>query len=168
MPYDVSIIRPEMHFEEVKFRGQGLSADNLRRIKRGLQTFHTLETMAVNIYKFQITGKPIKLNIWLNAAMANEMTHLQDFQIKLFEYRFRPSKLRWAYWIVGFVLGFFSRLMGEKAILKAAIWVENKAVRHYEKLLQEIHWDGESRKIIEKDWADEQAHIDRWSSLLKG
>ena len=45
-------------------------------------------------------------------ADGNEMTHLQDFRVKLFEYGWKPSKARWAYWIVGFVFGFFSRLMG--------------------------------------------------------
>jgi hypothetical protein len=38
-------------------------------------------------------------------AMCNEMTHIQDFQVKLYEYGLRPSKFRWAYWMVGLVIG---------------------------------------------------------------
>ncbi len=70
------------------------------------------------------------------------------------------------YWIVGFGFGFFSRLMGKKAILKTGIWVERKAVRHYDELLRDIEWDIETKKIIEKDQADEYGHIDRWKALL--
>jgi len=153
--FDISIIRPEMRVSDFKRRGQGMSRARLKSIKRGLQTLHTLETMAVNIYKFQITGKSSDLNLQLISAMSNEMTHLQDFQAKLFEYGFRPSKTRLLYWIVGFVFGFLSR------------WVEKKAVRHYEELLRDIEWDDETRRIIEKDQADEQGHIQRWQSFLK-
>ncbi|NIN00370.1 MAG: hypothetical protein GTO24_20505, partial [candidate division Zixibacteria bacterium] len=66
--------------------------------------------------------------------MCNEMTHVQDFQIKLYEYGWRPSKLRWAFWIVGLVIGFGSRLLGRRAILKTSIWLEKKAVHHYGQL----------------------------------
>jgi demethoxyubiquinone hydroxylase (CLK1/Coq7/Cat5 family) len=165
--FDISIIRPEMRQGDFKLRGQGMPSDRLKRIKEGLQTLHTLETMAVNIYKFQITKRESDLNLQLISAMGNEMTHLQDFQIKLFEYGFKPSKLRWLYWIVGFKFGFFSRLLGKKVILRTGIWVEKKAIRHYDVLLREIDWDEETRKIIEKDQADEYGHIKRWKAFLK-
>jgi demethoxyubiquinone hydroxylase (CLK1/Coq7/Cat5 family) len=164
--FDISIVRPEMRAEDFKLRREGIPAKRLKRIKRGLHTLHTLETMAVNIYKFQITTRASEMNRQLTAAMCNEMTHLQDFQVKLFEYGFKPSKLRWAYWIVGFAFGFFSRLMGKKAILKTGIWVERKAVRHYDEILMDIEWDEETKKIIEKDQADEFGHIDRWETFL--
>lgn len=165
--YNISIIRPEMCQGDFKLRGQDLPSDRLKRIEKGLHTLHTLETMAINIYKFQITKKESELNLQLIAAMSNEMTHLQDFQIKLFEYGFKPSMLRWLYWMVGFKFGFFSRLLGTKVILQTDIWVEKKAVRHYDVLLREIDWDEETRKIIEKDQADEYGHIKRWKAFLK-
>ncbi|MDH5706988.1 MAG: demethoxyubiquinone hydroxylase family protein, partial [Candidatus Aminicenantes bacterium] len=126
-----------------------------------------LETMAVNIYKFQIARKTDDLNLQLISAMSNEMTHLQDFQAKLFEYGFRPSKTRLLYWIAGFVFGLLSRVMGRRAILRTGIWVETKAVHHYEELLRDIEWDVETRGIIEKDQADERGHIKRWQNFLK-
>lgn len=165
--FDISIICPEMRLRDFKIRGQGLPLDRLKRIEKGLHTLHTLETMAVNIYKFQITKEDSDLNLQLIGAMSNEMTHLQDFQIKLFEYGFKPSKLRLLYWIAGFKFGFFSRLLGTKAILQTGIWVEKKAVRHYDLLLREIDWDEETRKIIEKDQADEYGHIKRWKAFLE-
>lgn len=165
--YDVSIIRPQMKIDDIQLRGQGMSSSRLRDIRRGLTTFHTAETMAATIYQFQITKKPSEHNRHLIAAMCNEMTHMQDFQAGLFEYGFRPSKLRWAYWLVGFAFGFFSRLMGTRAIIKTGIWVETKAVAHYDELLRTIDWDEDMRKIIEKNQADEYGHISRWKNLLR-
>ncbi len=165
--FNISIVRPKMRLSDFKFRGIGMPPERLKKIRKGLRTLHTLETMAVNIYKFQITKRVNELNLQIIVAMHNEMTHLQDFQSKIFEYGFRPSPFRFVYWIVGFIFGFFSRLMGRKAILKTGIWVETKAVHHYEKLLVDIKWDEETRKIIEKDQADEFGHIKRWESFLK-
>jgi ubiquinone biosynthesis monooxygenase Coq7 len=122
--------------------------------------------MAANIYKFQLTKEPSELNRQLIAAMCNEMTHLQDFQVKLYEYGFRPGILRPAFWMVGFVFGFVSRLLGPKAILKTGIWVETKAVKHYAELLETVDWDEQTRKMIEKDQADEDGHINRWRNML--
>jgi hypothetical protein len=62
MAYDISVIRPEMRFEQVKPRGQGLSPDRKAGIKRALNTLHTMEIMAATIYKCQITSKPCALN----------------------------------------------------------------------------------------------------------
>jgi demethoxyubiquinone hydroxylase (CLK1/Coq7/Cat5 family) len=165
--YDPSIIRAQMRVEGFKFRGQGVPQERLKDIKKALHTFHTLETMAANIYKFQLTRDPSEFNLQLITAMCNEMTHIQDFQVKLCEYGWRPSKLRWAYWIVGFVIGFGSRLLGPRAVLKTAIWLEKKAVHHYGELLKGIDWDDDLRKIIEGDGADEDGHVSRWQHLLE-
>ncbi|HHT9124787.1 MAG TPA: demethoxyubiquinone hydroxylase family protein [Candidatus Brocadiia bacterium] len=164
--YDTSIVRPQIRIEDFKQRGQGMSPKRLKGIRKGLLTFHNLETMAVNIYKFQITNEASEHNRRLIAAMCNEMTHVQDFQIKLFEYGWKPSILRLMYWIVGFKIGFLSRLMGKKIILKTGIWAEAKAVHHYDKLLKTIDWEEGTRKIIEKDQADERGHMETWKALL--
>jgi ubiquinone biosynthesis monooxygenase Coq7 len=166
MTIDINIIRPEVRLEDVKLRRGTSSAKEIRALKKALRAFHTLETMAANIYKFQITRPPTEHNRLLIAAMENEMTHLQDFQAKLYEYGLSPSKIRLGYWTVGFLIGFFSRLLGQRAILKAGIWVEQKAVHHYETLLRSVEWDSETRAIIQKNQADEAGHISRWRSLL--
>lgn len=166
LKYDISIIRTQVRIEDIRLRGRGFSSLRLRGIKKGLLTLHTLELMATNIYRFQVTKKVSELNRQLIAAMGNEMTHFQDFQIKLFEYGWKPSKLISGYWFVGFVFGYFSRLMGFRAILKTGIWVETKAVHHYARLLRTIDWDEDTRRIIEKNQADEYGHINRWKNLL--
>jgi ubiquinone biosynthesis monooxygenase Coq7 len=164
--YDVSIIRPQMRADDIRLRREPMTPAKAKAVKKALQTFHTLETMAVNIYKFQITQEPSELNRQLITAMCNEMTHLQDFQVKLYEYGFRPGIFRIAYWMVGFVFGFGSRLLGKKAMLKTGIWVESKAVKRYAELLEAVEWDEQTRKMIEKDQADEDGHISRWRNLL--
>ena len=164
--FDISIIRPEMRAEHCRLRGQGYPPQRLRAIRKGLRTLHALELMAQTIYKFQITSHRSDLNCQLITAMCNEMGHYQDFQIKLYEYGFRPSILRGAYWLVGFAFGFGSRLLGTRAVLKSGIWVEGKAVHHYAELLETIEWDDLTRRIIEKDQADEDGHIARWKRLL--
>lgn len=164
---DNYIVRTKLRSIDFKFRGDDMSSKKLSRIKKGFHSFHTLETMAVNIYKFQIAKNSNELNRQLIVAMSNEMSHFQDFQIKLYEYGFKPNKSRWPYWIVGFIFGTFSRLLGEKAILKTGVWVEKKAVRHYGKLLQAVEWDAETRKVIEQNRADEYGHLQRWERLLE-
>lgn len=165
--YDVSIVRPQMSNADFKMRGQGMEAARLSSIKKGLLTLHTLELMAITIYRFQITGETSELNRQLIAAMCNEMTHYQDFQVKLYEYGFKPSIIRWTYWCVGFTFGFLSRLFGKKATLKMGVWVETKAVHHYAELLRTIDWDQDTRRVIEKDQADEDGHINKWKKFLQ-
>lgn len=166
--YDISIVRPQMRAEDFKARGRDMEPARLAAIRKGLLTLHTLELMALNIYKFQLTREKCERNRYLIAAMCNEMTHYQDFQIKIYEFGFKPNPFRWAFWMVGFVFGFGSRMLGVKAIFKTAIWVESKAVEHYAKLLETIDWDDETRRVVEKNQADEDGHISRWRQLLAG
>ncbi|UCF17889.1 MAG: demethoxyubiquinone hydroxylase family protein [Phycisphaerales bacterium] len=165
--YDISIIRPQMRSEDFRIRGRQMERERLKAIKKGLLTLHTLELMASTIYRFQITCENCELNRELVAAMCNEMTHYQDFQVKLYEFGFHPGMLRWAFWIVGFVFGFGSRVFGKTKILKTGIWVETKAVQHYAELLETIDWDEDTRRVIEKDQADEHGHIGRWKNMLE-
>jgi len=160
------LIRPLMRWEDVKPRGQRLSRADKAGIRKRLRVLHTLEIMAVNIYKCQIGGNSCALDTALTAAMCNEMTHMQDFQTKLYEYGFTPSRLRFEYWVAGYVFGLGSRLLGRKRLLHTGVWAEKKAVEHYGRLLSEVEWEDETRAVIEKDRADELGHIARWEGFL--
>jgi ubiquinone biosynthesis monooxygenase Coq7 len=151
--------------DDIRVRGEKTAPGSLAGIRKSLRVFHTLEVMAAAIYRFQISGRHPGLRPHLIRAMANEMTHIQDFQIKLSEYGFRPSILRLPYWMVGWCLGTFSRLLGRKMILRTGIWAESKAVNHYSELLKNVEWDADSRRVIEKDLRDEEGHIRMWRSL---
>ncbi len=159
-------IRPVLHNADIQKRGQHLPKPTLKKIKKALQTLHIFELMAVNVYRFQITKEPTEHNRQLIAAMCNEMTHYQDFQVKLYEYSFKPSIKRWLFWFVGFFFGFSSRIRGSKAILRMGIWVEEKAVEHYNELLNSVDWDNDTRAVIEKNQTDEYNHIQNWKNLL--
>jgi demethoxyubiquinone hydroxylase (CLK1/Coq7/Cat5 family) len=165
--YDTAIIRPEMRAEQIKPRGADFSPEGRAAVRKGLRTLLTLEIMAATIYKCQMTARPCALNTQLTAAMCNEMTHMQDFQTKLYEHGLKPNKLRWTHWLVGYGLGLGSRLLGKRCILKTGVWAEAKAVDHYARLLADVAWDDETRAIIEKDQADEFGHIERWKYLLE-
>jgi demethoxyubiquinone hydroxylase (CLK1/Coq7/Cat5 family) len=166
MPPEGHIVRPELRFEDVKWRGEGLSGGRRRDIQKRLRTLHMLEMMAVTIYRCQIGRKHCQLDTVLTAAMCNEMTHMQDFQTRLYEYGLRPSCLRGRFLVVGYVLGLGSRALGRQRVLRTGVWAEQKAVDHYGKLLGEIEWDAETRAVIEKDMADEYGHIEQWKYFL--
>ena len=54
MRHDIEIIRPAMRDAEVRMRAGSAPPADLRLIRKGLLTLHTLELMAVNIYRCQI------------------------------------------------------------------------------------------------------------------
>ncbi len=161
------LVRSNQHFNDFKIRGAGIPSDSLKSIRKGLFTLYNLEIMATAIYQFQISGDRDEMDRQLIASMANEMTHIQDFKVKLYEYGWKPSKRSGSYWVVGFTIGFLSKLLGKKMILKTGVWVEQKAVHHYGELLSTIDWDDDTRKIIEKDQSDEVIHIEHWKALLE-
>lgn len=165
--YDVSILRPAIYKNDITFRGRQLSDDDLSKVKKSLRTLHSLEIMATNIYRFQMTGRQDDLNQELLAAMCNEQTHISDFLVRLYEYGLTPSPLRGMWWIAGFIFGFGSRILGKKAVLTVGVWVESKAVHHYEQLLKAAPWDEATYKTIAKDQADERGHIHTWQTMLK-
>lgn len=167
MAYDITVIRPEMRVQQIRARGAGVGPQERATLRKSLRTLHTLEIMATKIYACQISARPCLLNTALTAAMCNEMTHMQDFQTKLYEHGFKPSKMRWAYWLVGYGFGLGSRMLGNRSMLKTGVWVEAKAVRHYAELLAAVEWDADTRAVIEKDQADEAGHIARWEELLR-
>jgi ubiquinone biosynthesis monooxygenase Coq7 len=156
------IIRTEMRDSDISTGVRALPGTNARALRRALQTLHKLEIMAVNVYKHQMPCRDDSLNRQLISAMANEMSHVQDFQILLYEFGFKPSRLRVAFWIVGVLLGTGSRFAGGKAIPKMGIWTETKAVRHYSALIESIRWDEKTLQILIRDRQDEEEHLAVW------
>jgi len=159
-------IREAIRPEEVYFKESTVDPSQLGKIRAGLRKLHTFELMAVNIYKFQISSKKDDLNRMVIQAMANEISHVQDFQIKLYEYGTTPNPLRWAFWFAGMVIGFSTRLLGKNTMIKAGIWVEQKAVVDYQKIIDSAQWDTDTLAVIERNLSDEHHHIQTLQQLL--
>lgn len=60
------ILRTQVSFEDVSFKAG--SSPPKKTVRKALKTLHTLELMAINIYKFQITNKETRHNRYLIAA----------------------------------------------------------------------------------------------------
>lgn len=161
------LIRNEMKTGELRMRAPGEIPKKLAEIQKELRRLHAFEVMAVNIYRMQISKNTSDLNCKLIKGMGNEMTHVQDFQIKLYEYGSKPSPLRWITGLAGIFIGLGSLLGGEKTIVKSGIWLETRAVEHYEKIIKNVPWDEDTLAIIEKNLSDECYHINTWRKYLK-
>lgn len=159
------LIRSPVRYSEIQVRT--VPTGQRRSVRAGLRTLHTMEIMAVNVYRFQLSGRHPDLRIHLISAMGNEMTHVQDFQIKLAEFGFYPNLFRWLYWIVGMCIGVCSRMFGRNAILRTASWVESRAIGHYGRILDSADWDSDTRSVLERDRSDEDGHLSTWQSLLE-
>lgn len=160
-------IRRVVEPKDIYFRTDCVDSSQLPYIRAGLKKLHTFEIMAVNIYKFQITKQQNELNQLIIQAMANEMTHVQDFQTKLYEYNARPSIMRWTFWLAGMVIGLASRLLGRNSMVKAGIWTEQKAVTDYQKIIDSTVWDPDTLAVIKRNLGDEHHHIETLQSLLR-
>lgn len=150
----------------VRWRERPLTARQFSRLRRNLRALHQLEIMAVNIYRYQIGDGRSEMQRELIEALRVEMQHTQDFQVALFEYGLRPSPVRWAYWLLGWFLGLFSKVRGTRAILRMGLWVERKAVDHYTEILAAYDWEPDLRAIIEHNQKDEYHHIELWQKFL--
>jgi len=166
MNHDIAIIRPQVRLEDIRLRGKGIPAAQLKRIRRSLWTLTNLELMAQTVYRYELTSERSEFNRQVIAAMLNEMTHFQDFQVKTYEYGWYPALVRFGYWWVGWFFGVSSRLCGQRAVLRTNIWLEEKAVSHYTEFLRSDIWDADTRRVLEKDLADEIGHVERWQRLL--
>ena len=159
-------VRETIKPEDIYFREGTVDPSQLTKIRAGLRKLHTFEIMAVNIYKFQISSKQDDLNRMVIQAMANEISHVQDFQIKLYEYGSTPSPIRWIFWIAGMKIGFATRLLGKKTMIKAGIWVEQKAVTDYQKIIDSAEWDAATLAVIKRNLSDEHHHIETLQAML--
>ncbi|MFC1569699.1 ferritin-like domain-containing protein [bacterium] len=153
--------------QDIQLRGHELSSREKKEVKKALLSLHNLEIMATNVYRCQISNRYPELKVDLIAAMKNEMGHIQDYLVKLYEYELNPAWYRSAFWMVGWFIGTTSRILGKKAIFKAGIWTESKAVHHYEELLKAAAWDEVTYQVIHKGRQDEVVHLNLWTRLLK-
>jgi bacterioferritin len=143
-------------------------------VLKALRALVNVESMAVQIYRAQtwrFRGRPA-IAEKLTHAIAVEREHRENLAARLQDLGGGPSILRFAYAIAGWLMmGFIPALFGKMALLRADIWVEEKAVRDYTAFLDKIPFDEQTRALVEKNREDEKEHIQYWQDsivLLRG
>lgn len=96
---------------------------------------HSGEYGAVRIYKGQIDAckyqKTAKDSAILKEMLEQEKNHLSYFENKIIERSVRPSLLIPFWHISGYILGFVTRMMGDKTAMLCTEAVEDVIDKHY-------------------------------------
>jgi len=139
-----------------------------RDVLRTFTAMVNLEVMAVRIYRGQRwrLGRSEITAERLANATAVEERHVRDLASRRQELGGSPSMLSPFYALVGWVIGFVPSLLGQRAALKTSIWVEERAVKDYQRLLDRVAFDDESRALVERNQEDEREHIRMWEESL--
>jgi rubrerythrin len=143
-------------------------------VLKALRALVNVESMAVQIYRAQtwrLRGQPL-IAQKMSDAIAMEREHRENLEARLKELDGRTPILKLPYALAGWVLlGFIPSVFGKVALLKADIWVEEKATRDYSAFLEKTPFDDQTRALLEKNREDEKEHIRYWQesiAILKG
>jgi len=139
-----------------------------RDVLRAFRAMVNLEVMAVRIYRAQRwrLGRSEVTAEALAKAIAVEERHERDLASRRQELGGSPSMLSPFYALVGWLIGFVPSLLGQRAALKTGIWVEERAVKDYQRLLDRVPFDDESRALVQRNQEDEREHIRMWQESL--
>ena len=137
-------------------------------VLRALGALVNLEIMAVRIYRGQRwrLGRSEITADALAKAIAIEERHVRDLVSRRQELGGSPSMLSPFYALAGWLIGFVPSLLGQRAALKTGIWVEERAVKDYQQLLDRVPFDDESRALVQRNQEDEREHIRMWEECL--
>jgi len=131
-----------MRVENVKVRGGDFTPARRAAVRKGLHTLHTLEIMAVNIYKCQITARPCAAQHQRPAAIVQRDDPHAGFPDEAVRAWLKPSKLRWSFWLVGYVFGLGLALCSVAGACsgRAPGW-NARAFMTYGELLASVEWE---------------------------
>jgi ubiquinone biosynthesis monooxygenase Coq7 len=137
-------------------------------VLRALRALVNLEVMAVRIYRGQRwrLGRSEITAEALAKATAAEERHVRDLTSRRQELGGSSSLLSPFYGLAGWLIGFVPSLLGQRAALKTGIWVEERAVKDYQRLLDRVAFDDESRALVQRNQGDEREHIRMWEESL--
>jgi len=133
-----------------------------------LNTMYNIERAATAIYKAQAGAFRSNAAVYetFKAATANEQEHADGLKSRVAELKGKGSFIGWFFALGGMMIGFVTRIMGKKRVMKTNIWVETKAVKDYGAFLQKVNFDEKSAALIKKNIGDEQRHVDNWTRIL--
>ena len=139
-----------------------------REVLRAFRALVNLEIMAVRVYRGQRwrLGRSEVTAEALEKAIAVEEKHVRDLASRRQELGGSPSVLSPFYAVAGWLIGFVPSLLGQRAALKTSIWVEERAVKDYQRVLDRVPFDDESRALIQQNQEDEREHIRMWEECL--
>ena len=138
-------------------------------IVRALNAVVKVEAMAVQIYRAQMWRFRGRREIAerLIHATVNERKHFDDLTSRVRDLGGTPSRLSPLFAVGGWMIGFLPTLAGKVPALKLDIRVEERAVRDYQRFLNRVNFDEESRALMEKNMADEEEHIRAWKDSIE-
>jgi demethoxyubiquinone hydroxylase (CLK1/Coq7/Cat5 family) len=139
-----------------------------REVLRAFRALVNLEIMAVRVYRGQRwrLGRSEVTAEALEKAIAVEEKHVRDLASRRQELGGSPSVLSPFYAVAGWLIGFVPSLLGQRAALKTSIWVEERAVKDYQLVLDRVPFDDESRALVQQNQEDEREHIRMWEECL--
>ncbi len=139
-----------------------------REVLRAFRALVNLEIMAVRVYRGQRwrLGRSEVTAEALEKAIAVEEKHVRDLASRRQELGGSPSVLSPFYAVAGWLIGFVPSLLGQRAALKTSIWVEERAVKDYQRVLDRVPFDDESRALVQQNQEDEREHIRMWEECL--
>ena len=133
-----------------------------------LNTMYNIERAATAIYKAQAGAFRSNASVYetFKAATANEQEHADGLKTRVADLKGKGSFIGWFFALGGLMIGFATRFMGKKRVMKTNIWVENKAVKDYGAFLKKVNFDEKSAALIKKNIGDEQRHVNNWTRIL--
>ena len=136
-------------------------------VSNSLNFMYNMEQFATQIYLVQkeaFVGSDVVDK--LTAASANEQTHVDILRAQLLELKIAPSWLGFLFKAAATLSGTATVIMGKSTVLKAAIFVEKRAIKDYGNHLKQINYDEKTVALLKRIIADEEIHVETWQKAL--
>ena len=138
------------------------------KVISSLNAMYNIERAATAIYKAQLGAFKQKEAVEkFSFAVANEQEHADDLKARVVELGGKVTPTGGFFGFAGTMLAWATRLLGKKAMMKADLWVERKAVNDYGAFLKKVDFDEKSAKLLKKNIEDEKLHIKNWTETLE-
>lgn len=133
-----------------------------------LKFMYNMERFATQIYRTQRKAfAEEEISERLKAAADNEQQHVNNLKARIVELNGSPSRLGFLFQMTGRVLGFITRIFGKLTILKADVWVEQRAIKDYGFFLNKIEFDEKTVALIRTIIKDEERHVSTWQNSME-
>ncbi len=133
-----------------------------------LKFMYNMERFATQIYRTQRKAfAEEEISERLKAAADNEQQHVNNLKARIVELNGSPSRLGFLFQMTGRVLGFITRIFGKLTILKADVWVEQRAIKDYGFFLNKVEFDEKTVALIRTIIKDEERHVSTWQNSME-